>query len=374
IVARTFIPPQDQLEQVPLGSSSETSYPGYSIKEHKYGEAAREFGNYVSQAKAKGQDIKPEGVEYELGQSKALSSMKLEQMRAKKAAQNGTSSGYTSGSGFEPATAPKESNGASKKVRFSDLHQEASETGAPIFFMDPKPTPVNIPSTLNPPQKRKETSPDEATPELVQAPPEEARPSKKAKKSHIGGTNEVKEDAKSAQVPTSSQAKGDIEQAPEEIQIEYDDITAEVDKRMKEKEEKRKHKDWLKEEKKRKRDSEGSTAEAVDPTASITESEKPKKKKKKSRKSEDAGTVGDITQKRKSAGDGEELGEGDGVVAVGTDKPKKKKQKKKMANIEGDDATVPEMATNDLTMSNEEAPVKAKGEKKQKKKKKRKSA
>ncbi|KAL8814272.1 MAG: hypothetical protein Q9223_006493 [Gallowayella weberi] len=336
---------QDYLEQVPI----DPSHPGYYFKTHKYGEAAQQSGNYVSQAKRNGQHIMPEGVEYESGQSKALSSSMLEQMRAKKVVQNGTSSVSASGSGSKPATAPRELNGASKKVRFSDLHQEASQPVGQVFFTDSQPTPVNTPSTLNPPQKRKEISPDEHPLEPVQARPEEARLPKKAKKSHVGQTTEshgVREDAKSPQISTS-QTKGNTEQAPEEIQIEYDDITAELDKRMKEKEEKRRHKDWLKEEKKRKRDSEASTAEAaVDTAALTTEVEKPKKKKKKkSRKSEDAGTVDDIKPKRKSAVDGEEPGEGDGVAAAETDKPKKKRKKK--ANIEDDDTIMSDVANQD---------------------------
>lgn len=330
-VSRTFVPPADHIEQVPLGSSSESSYPGYSIKEHKYGEAAQQFGNYASAARREGLDIKPEGLEYEVGQSRALSSMKLAEMRARKTGQNGTGSGFGpgSGSGSDSGPAPaasKEPNGASKKVRFSDIHQ-GPVPEEQMFFMDPKPTPVNIPTALNPSQKRKETSPAEPTPEPVETRTGEAHPSKKAKKVHVGSTTESNDVQQ--EKDASSQANSATEQGPKEVQIEYDDITAEVDKRMNEKEEKRKHKDWLKEEKKRKRrESEDSAAGAIaDPAAVTTEGEKPKKKKKKSRKSEDAGTVGEIAAKRKSATDGEAPDAGVVPTSTEAEKPKKKKIK-----------------------------------------------
>ncbi|KAL8805204.1 MAG: hypothetical protein Q9182_002079 [Xanthomendoza sp. 2 TL-2023] len=348
--AQSFMPLQDQLEQAPLVSSPKSSHPGYSVKKHNYGEAAQHSGSYVSQAQRNSQDIMPEDTEYELGQSRPLSSTILEQMRAKKPIQNGTSSGSGSGSGVKRAAGPRELNGASKKVRFSDLHQEASHPAGQMFYTDPQPTPANTPSTLDPPRKRKEVSPDEGPPEPVRARPEEARLSKKAKKNYVDETTEspgVMEDAKSPQVSTS-QANGNTEQAPEEIQIEYDDITAEVDQRMKEKEERRRHKDWLKEEKKRKRDSEGSTAETVDTAVSTAEVEEPRKrKKKKSRKSEDAGTVGEINPKRKCAVDGEALDEGDGVAAAETDTPSKKKRKKKKTNMKSDDTTISQKANED---------------------------
>ncbi|KAL8768785.1 MAG: hypothetical protein Q9209_005074 [Squamulea sp. 1 TL-2023] len=325
-VARTFVPPADQIEQVPLGSSSNSMYPGYAIKEHKYGEAAQTYGNYAAEAKRRGEEIKPEGVDYKLGQSKAHSSLKLEQMRALKESLNGSGSG--SDSGPADATFKEPGSAGKKQVRFSDISQDASKSEAQMFFMDPKPTPVDFSTTLNPSQKRKDLSPD-PEPALE---PVEAQSSKKAKKSHVDPANkpdDVKKDTYSTISSTAdsiSQTKDDSKQAPDEVPTQYEDISAEVDKRLKEKEEKRKHKDWLKEEKKRKRDSEGSATVAAD--AATRETEKPKKKKKTSRKTEDSGTADEVSPKKQDATDGEETFEGGSATKTTTvEKPKKKKAK-----------------------------------------------
>ncbi|KAL8758162.1 MAG: hypothetical protein Q9199_001699 [Rusavskia elegans] len=323
-VSRIFVPPPNHIEQVPLGSSSESMYPGYSIKEHKYGEAAQRFGNYAAEAKRRGEEIKPEGVDYELGQSKALSSLKLEQIRAK-AAQNG---GGSSSDSAPADTTIANANASSKKVRFSDVSKETSKPQEQMFFMDSQPTPVDLSTSFNPSRKRKGSSLDpEPAPEPV-----EAQPSKKAKRSHADLTaksNDAKEDAQ-PMPNTTAQMNDRSEQVPKDVQIEYEDISAEVDKRMKEKEEKRKSKDPLKEKKKRKRDSEGSIAGAVE-RAATTEPEKPKKKKKKKLKTpEDAGTAGEVSPKEDFTAAGEEAIEGaNGATPASVEKPKKKKKKVK---------------------------------------------
>lgn len=299
-------------------------YPGYSIKEHKYGEAAQKFGNYAAEAKRRGEEIKPEGVDYELGQSKALSSLKLEQIRTKKAAQNG---GGSSSDSAPADTTIADANASSKKVRFSDVSKETSKPQEQMFFMDSQPTPLDLPTSLNPSHKRKGSSPDpEPAPEPV-----EAQPSKKSKRSHADHTtksNDAKEDTQ-PMPNTTAQINDRSEQAPKDVQIEYEDISAEVDKRMKEKEEKRNTKDPLKEKKKRKRDSEGSTAGAVE-SAATTEPEKPKKKKKKSKTPEDAGAAGEVSPKKDFTTAGEEAIEGaNGATPASVEKPKKKKKKVK---------------------------------------------
>lgn len=322
-VSRIFVPPPNHIEQVPLGSSSESMYPGYSIKEHKYGEAAQRFGNYAAEAKRRGEEIKPEGVDYELGQSKALSSLKLEQIRAQKAAQNG---GGSSSDSAPADTTIANANASSKRVRFSDVSKETSKPQEQMFFMDSQPTPVDLPTSLNPSHKRKDSSPDpEPAPEPV-----EAQSSKKAKRSHADHTtksNDAKDDTQP--VPnTTAQINDRSEQAPKDVQIEYEDISAEVDKRMKEKEEKRKTKDTLKEKKKRKRDSEGSTAGAVE-SAATTEPEKPKKKKKKSKTPEDAETAGEVSPKKDSLAADEGFNDGaNPATPASVEKPKKKKKVK----------------------------------------------
>ncbi|KAL8979634.1 MAG: hypothetical protein Q9205_005084 [Flavoplaca limonia] len=317
-VARIFVPPNDHIEQVPLGSSSESMYPGYSIKEHKYGEAAERFGNYAAEAKRKGEEIKPEGIDYKLGQSKALSSLKLEQMRAKMAAQNG--GGSASGS------APAESTSTEKKVRFSDVSQETAKPEGQMFFMDSKPTPVDLPTTLNTSRKRKESSLDaEPAPEPV-----EAQPSKKARRDHVNHVNDPHDANEDAKVmDTTSHINDKPEQAAGNIQVEYDDISDEVEKRMQEKEEKRKRKDQPKEKKKRKRDSEGSTAGAVE-GAATTEVEKPKKKKTKSKTTEDGDAVGKVSLKEDTAMADGDIIEGENAERSGSvDKSRKKTKKAK---------------------------------------------
>ncbi|KAL8909457.1 MAG: hypothetical protein Q9171_005025 [Xanthocarpia ochracea] len=319
-VARTFVPPANHIEQVLLGSSSQSMYPGYSIGEHKYGEAAQRSGDYAAEARRNDEEIKPQGVEYEAGQSTALSSLTLEQMRAKKAARNGNGNRSGSGSGSDsgPANATSMKPSSSrKKVRFSDVSQDASKREGQMFFMDSEPTPVDLLTTLSQSQKRKEPSSDhdsEPTSESV-----EAKASKKAKKSHTHHSIDMDDVKKDAQAMEGS-TKDTSEQAPQEVQIEYEDISAEVDKRMKEKEEKRKHKDSLKGEKKRKRDSEASTAGAVEDTP-MMEVEKPNKKKKKSRTSEDAGTGAEVSPNTEPATNGEE------AIAANAEKPKEKKAK-----------------------------------------------
>ncbi|KAL8859942.1 MAG: hypothetical protein Q9178_003490 [Gyalolechia marmorata] len=338
-VARTFVPPANHVEQVPLGSSSESMHPGYSIEEHKYGEAPQRSDNYAAEARRNGEETKPQGVEYKAGQSKALSSLTLEQIRARKAAWNGNDSRSRSASDSGPANATSaEPSTSRKKVRFSDMSQDASKRGGQMFFMDSEPTPVDLPTTLNPSHKRKEPSSDhesEPTSESV-----ETKASKKAKKSHNHHPIDMDDTKKDAKAMKSS-TKDTSEQAPQEVQIEYEDISAEVDKRMKEKEEKRKHKDSLREEKKRKRNSEASTTGAVEDTP-IMDVEKPKKKKKKSRTSEDAGTVAEVSPNTEPATNGEE------AIAAGAEKPKKKKAK---SSIESPVVANPDSVTEDTEKS-----------------------
>ncbi|KAL8974266.1 MAG: hypothetical protein Q9197_001493 [Variospora fuerteventurae] len=254
-VARTFIPPPDLMEQVPLGSSSDSMYPGYSPANHEYGKAAEEFGRYASAAKQKGIDLKADGIDYKVGQSKGLGHMTLAQIRAANAGEGGTASSASNvGMAAAAAAAPKTSKVSEKKGE-GEPNTAAEKTptaGDPMFFMDPNPTPLNLSTAANSSAKRK------ATPE----PPLDANTSKKQKKKH-------------GEAPKPDEAQEPVEP----VRIEYDDISGEVDARLAEKEERRKLKEQRREEKKnknkRKRDSEGSVSGAV------AAEEKPKKKKVK---------------------------------------------------------------------------------------------
>ena len=316
-VSRIFVPRPGHIDQVPLGSSSESMHPDYSIKDHhRYDEAAPNFGKYAAEAKWRGEESKPDGVDYELGQSKAPSSLKLEQTRATKAAPNGA------GSGSDTLTrdAPSDANASSKRVRFSDVSNETSNPEGQMFFMDSQPTPIDLPTSLNPSHKRKGSSQNpHAAPEPV-----EAQPTKRAKTNradHAAKSDDVYED-KQPGANDTAQNNGEAEQGSKDVQIEYEDISAEVDKRMKEKEEKRKNQNRPREEKKRKRDSEGSTVGAVE-NAATTELEKPKKKKKKSKTPEDAETAGEVSPTKKDS-----MAAGKDVDEGAVEKPKKKRKVK----------------------------------------------
>ncbi|KAI4225046.1 MAG: hypothetical protein L6R36_004216 [Xanthoria steineri] len=308
------------MDQVPLGSSSESMYPDDYKDHHKYDEAA---GNYAAEAKRRGEEIKPKGVDYELGQSKAPSSLKLEQMRATKAAPNGAGPG----SDTLMPDAPSDADASSKRVRFSDVSNETSKPEGQVFFMDSQPTPIDLPTSLNPSHKRKGSSQNpHAAPEPV-----EAQPTKRAKTNHAdhaAKSDDVYKD-KQPGANDTAQTNGEAKQGSKDVQIEYEDISAEVDKRMKEKEEKRKTKTRPREEKKRKRDSEGSTAGAIE-SATTTELEKPKKKKKKSKKPEDAETAGEVLPKNKdSMAAGEDFNEcAHPANSTSAEKPKKKRKVK----------------------------------------------
>ncbi|KAI4290019.1 MAG: hypothetical protein L6R35_000710 [Caloplaca aegaea] len=259
-VARTFIPPPDLMEQVPLGSSSDSMYPGYSPANHEYGKAAEEFGRYASAAKQKGIDLKADGIDYKVGQSKGLGHMTLAQIRAANAGKGETASSASDvGTAAAAATAAPKTSKVSEKKGEGESNTAAEETptaGDPMFFMDPNPTPLHLSTAANSSAKRK------ATPE----PPVDANTSKKQKKKH-------------GEAPKPDEAQEPVEP----VRIEYEDISGEVDARLAEKEERRKLKEQRREEKKnkRKRDSEGSVGGAV------AGEEKPKKKKKKVKPEED---------------------------------------------------------------------------------------
>ncbi|KAL8714051.1 MAG: hypothetical protein Q9225_006654 [Loekoesia sp. 1 TL-2023] len=276
--ARTFVPPPNLFEQVPLGSSSDTMYPGYSPGHFEYGKAAEEFGRYASEARKKGIEVKPEGMDYKLGQSKGLAHMNLAQIRAANAEK--TDAG--SGSENEPQAAKGKEN---------------HETEDQMFFMDSNPTPVNVVSAVNSSVKRK------ATPEPV-----EANIPKRQKKKHSD---------------QSAGVDGVDRTVDEPVRVEFEDISGEVDARLKEKEERRKRKQQIKEEKKRKRESEGSSAVIAEASSTVDLS---KPKKKKTRQAENDGQAGLESLKKRSTIDDEEAAEGS-TTAIAAEKPKSKRVK-----------------------------------------------
>ena len=281
------VPPPNQRDQVPLGVSSDSMYPGYSPADHQYGKAAEEYGKAVAEAKRKGVVIpKHPDIDYQIGQGKGIKRKSLAQIREMQQNQSGSGSG----SGEEDPSAEKQQmNGrvGSAKVKTEETATKdmdtKTENNNPIFVIDTQPTPVNIPGHLSSHSKR------EAGVEAT-----EGKTSKKPKKKHSGD------------LPAAS-ARTD----------ETEDISAEVDARMTEKEEKRKRR----EDKKRKRESEKSedaSTEAAEPVTDAAEriGEKPKKKKKKVENSKNGEELPDRTMEKKRAGE------------QGEDEGKNKKRKK----------------------------------------------
>lgn len=286
------VAPQGQREQVPLGSSSASMYPGYSPADHEYGKAAEEFGRVAAEARAKGVEIKHPEVEYEIGQAKGVKRRTLAAMR-KASAAKGQASGSGSGSGSEGPTTqvPKEKATSPEKAKDEKAKATTPEGDNPFFIIDTKPTPVNLPGITNQPVKRS-ASPSGSP---------ETKKQKKAKKHHEG------------ELPIGGGA----------VKVEFEDISGEVDARMKEKEEKRKLKDEekrkLKEERKRKRESEDQAEAAKahgtssDTPAAAVEVETPKTKKVKNSNEEE---LTDRTAANKRSGEEiEEAADGEGKKA-----------------------------------------------------------
>ena len=283
---------------MPLGSSSASMYPGYSPADHEYGKAAEEFGRVAADARAKGVEIKHPEVEYEIGQAKGIKRRTLAAMRRASAAK-GQASGSGSGSGSEGPTTQVPNEKATSQEKAKDVKAKTStpEGDNPFFIIDTKPTPVNLPGITN--QSVKRSASPSGSPET--------KKQKKSKQHHEG------------ELPTSEGA----------VKVEFEDISGEVDARMKEKEERRK----LKEERKRKRESEGEQTEAAkahatnsDTPATAVEAETPKKKKAKKSNEEE---FADRTLENKRAGeDIEEAADGEG----------KKMKKRKKANGTSEEA------------------------------------
>ena len=270
-------------------------YPGYSPADHEYGKAAEEYGKVAAEARAMGVELKHPEAEYEIGQAKGVKRKTLAGIREAKAAKvkiSGGGSGSGTGSGSEGPTKqefekPATTNGQGN----SENVQEATSAGDnPYFVIDTKPTPVNIPGISFQSMKRS-ASPPEA---------DKAKEYKKVKISH-GGVMSTGQDAQA---------------------VKTEDISEQVDARMKEKEEKRKRK----EEKKRKRESEDEPGVAAEDSqrangASATGAEvESGRKKKKDKKSKEEGLPDRTVSKKRQGSEEAEVEDGE--------KKKKKKRKK----------------------------------------------
>ena len=355
-------------DKVPLGSSSASMYPGYSPADHVYGQAAMQYGNAVAKAKAEGIDLRPHAdLEYELGQAKGIKRQKLADMQGLQ-----YSSESASGSG---ADAPFATNGKKLGSEKSDAKdEEMGDAAQPSFYIDTEPTPVKLPLSEKNDSKRVTSGPE----------PVEENKSKKSKKTH----------------------DGELPAAPAQGKIETEDISAEVDARMKEKEEKRQRKEEAKrkkeaakpsgtgaaaeevdtrivatDDKKRKRESAGSSAAAVtvaDPPVNGEEVKKPKKKKSKKEKdgessvnkvSEDAAPAA----RNESSSKNSEPAPTEPQKSSETNANKKKKEKKSKKEKEDIESTPNKPSENPAPAQTESKKrSKHEAEGKQKKRKKRK--
>ena len=277
-------------------------YPGYSPADHEYGKAAEEYGKAAAEARAKGIELKHPEAEYQVGQAKGAKRKTLAEIQEAQAAKDRTSgsgTGSGTGSGSEGPLKQKSKGDATTNGQASTekVQEPSLEGDNPYFIVDTKPTPVNIPGMSSQSLKRS-ASPQEAV---------EVKKHKKAKKRHDG------------EMP-----KGED---PQEVQTE--DISEQVDARMKEKEQRRK----MKEEKKRKRASEGEPAATADepqataePSTVAAESERPKKKKIK-KLEEERLTDRTVSKKRRREGEGSGKAEAEAEAENGEGEKKKKKKK-----------------------------------------------
>ena len=285
-------------------------YPGYSPADHEYGKAAEEYGKAAAEARAKGIELKHPEAEYVVGQAKGAKRKTLAEIQEAQATKEGRTSGSGSGSGtgsgFEVSFKQKPKGDATTNGQTSTekVQEPIPEGDNPYFIIDTKPTPVNITGMSSQALKRS-ASPPEAV---------EVKKHKKSKKTH----------------------DGEMPKGEDPLEVKTEDISEQVDARMKEIENKRK----MKEEKKRKRASEGelaATAEesqaTAEPSTVAAESERPKKKKKKIKKSEEE-PLTDRTASKKRRREGE--GEGEAESGEGEKKKKKKERKNKKATTATD--------------------------------------
>ncbi|KAI9801594.1 MAG: hypothetical protein M1825_003273 [Sarcosagium campestre] len=163
VVNRAFMPGSDTFSQVPLGASSDSMYPGYSINDHKYGEALRALGEVLAK----------------LGK------------QAERQPKNDASTGNEN----EQVKVKDDQAGASQpqpgKTEVNDPLEEEDVPTGPLFVIDTKPTPVNLP------QHHKRSRSSEETSEALD---KEGFKSKKRK----GKGKKEKKEKKSAEQKTSA--------------------------------------------------------------------------------------------------------------------------------------------------------------------------
>jgi hypothetical protein len=269
-------------------------YPGYSPADHIYGEAAAEYGAIIAEARRQGKEVKtdPSGIEYVVGQNQLSAREQLEAVKesfaAKKAKQNVT-----------PSEAERD-QGNGEPMEGVEQTADVSQ----LFMVDANPTPVSV--LQNMPENSSSKGKNKAN--------DKAKRSVSLLEDQANAVGEAPEDShQQKRVKTAKAEEATIEPKP---LVEEDDISAEVDRRLKEKEERRRRKM----EKKRKRESDSSQVERVEiaegPVEETRIAKPDKKKHKKDKRAEEA----------KQAE----------LVVTEEEKHKKDKKKKKRQSIEGE--------------------------------------
>ena len=182
------VPPPTLHDQVPIGSSSASMYPGYSPADHEYGKAAEERGQFVAAARDQGIEITHPDAEYEIGQARGIKRKTLEKIRAaKKVPYDGPGSkgaGAALGTREAKPLTPHSRIVKPQKEKGEHTVNEAATNGDNQFFViDVNPTPVNISSVTTKSSNRSATSPE----------PHAKKKSKEAKRKHDGVLSEVTE-------------------------------------------------------------------------------------------------------------------------------------------------------------------------------------
>lgn len=234
-------------------------YPGYSPADHIYGEAAQEYGQHVAELKRKGVDLEtdPNGPQYVVGQNKKP--RRLTQELEKPQSTGTPSTSAQVGNGEEGDGEPMEG-----------VVQSGNDSQ--YFVIDSKPTPV---AELGESQKHKNKANDKAKRRVSFTEEGEVQIANTGSSS----TPDLSKASETTMESFATTTKSDAA-VPDE------DISGEVEARLKAKEEKRKQK----EEKKRKRESEnsltndqvqGSQTDASGPTETSSTEKRKKKKHKK---------------------------------------------------------------------------------------------
>lgn len=285
------LPSVDHLDQAPVSFSSASGYPEYSTED---------LGDDQPQIIAKDQNIdltttKSNG---ELSQSVDVKRTKLADLRAATAAHEispGSENDSGSNGPEKNSSESRVANGFGKGARAENDTVESaagdatSEKENPFFVIDVNPTPVHLPGITMKSPKRGASFGDNDL-------------GKKIKKKKARHTNDNEE---------SSFA--------EKLAVELEDISQEVDERLKKREEKRK----LKLDKKRKKGIEISPEIMVPDVTTTAEQPGRPKKKRKSRENHDALVEATDTNKRDRVDNDQ-----------GQSESKKKRRKKHKESIE----------------------------------------